>query len=489
MRGVEHVEGRVHRERVGLVGDGGVHPGGEHLGPTGVRVDRDVEVGGRQVEHRVGEREPDRRLDGRVGRLRLVRAHQRAAAGVADDDDGVDTRLLAQPPHARGDVDERVLEQEERLVAAVPGVPAEEPEASLGEGLGEVVLGEVDVVVRRDARHLRRGARRPVVEALARVRSVPGTSAGGGREGHPLPLDGRHAAVTVGERRARDFGDGPPRLARAELPAASLAACGGDDGDVRAADGTTTSTAGRRRADHVLDHARPRSSTPPAPTRPRRRRPAARPAATTTTTRPPSPPVTAQPQVLPFAATIETVTAQDLYASWRPGCPVPVEQLRAIDVRHFGNDGAVHTGRLIVAANLANGMVDVFRDLYNARFPIERMEPIDVYGGDDMRSIKANNTSAFNCRAVTGGSGWSEHAYGRAIDVNPFVNPYVKGSTVLPPEAAPYTDRSRNDPGMIHADDAVVRAFAARGWKWGGYWSSLKDYQHFSTRTVAAAAS
>ena len=138
-------------------------------------------------------------------------------------------------------------------------------------------------------------------------------------------------------------------------------------------------------------------------------------------------------------------------------------------------------GRLIVAANLANGMVEVFRDLYNARYPIERMEPIDVYGGDDMRSMRANNTSAFNCRAVTGGTGWSEHAYGRAIDVNPFVNPYVKGSTVLPPESAPYADRSRTDPGMIHSDDAVVRAFAKRGWSWGGSWSSLKDYQHFST--------
>ncbi|MFL6205070.1 MAG: M15 family metallopeptidase [Acidimicrobiales bacterium] len=204
--------------------------------------------------------------------------------------------------------------------------------------------------------------------------------------------------------------------------------------------------------------------------------------ATTTTTHPPAPPVKAAAKPAPpFTASIESVTAADLYASWRPGCPVPVEQLRAIDLRHWGNDGAVHTGRLIVAANVAEGVVDVFRDLYEARFPIQRMEPIDKYGGDDNRSIKANNTSAFNCRAVTGGSGWSEHAYGRAIDVNPFVNPYVKGSTVLPPEAAPYRDRSRDDPGMIHADDEVVRAFAARGWRWGGYWSSLKDYQHFST--------
>ena len=247
----------------------------------------------------------------------------------------------------------------------------------------------------------------------------------------------------------------------------TVAACQSAEGEVRAGDDTTTSTQ------------RTTTTTAATTTTPTTQR--AQPAATTSTTRPPSPPVTAQPQVLPFAATIEPVTVQDLYASWRPGCPVPVEQLRAIDVTHFGNDGAVHTGRLIVAANLATGMVDIFRDLYDARFPIERMEPIDVYGGDDMRSIRANNTSAFNCRAVTGGSSWSEHAYGRAIDVNPFVNPYVKGSTVLPPEAAPYADRSRNDPGMIHADDAVVRAFAARGWKWGGYWSSLKDYQHFST--------
>jgi hypothetical protein len=242
----------------------------------------------------------------------------------------------------------------------------------------------------------------------------------------------------------------------------ALAACDEGDGEVSA--GTATSTT------------EPRTTTSASTTTSAVAQPAA-----TTTTRSASPPVTASPQVLPFAASIETVTAKDLYASWRPGCPVPVEQLRAIDVRHFGNDGAVHTGRVIVHANLAPGLVEVFRDLYRARFPIERMEPIDVYGGDDMRSIKANNTSAFNCRAVTGGSGWSEHAYGRAIDVNPFVNPYVKGSTVLPPEAAPYTDRSRDDPGMIHADDAVVRAFAARGWRWGGYWSSLKDYQHFST--------
>jgi hypothetical protein len=203
--------------------------------------------------------------------------------------------------------------------------------------------------------------------------------------------------------------------------------------------------------------------------------------ASTSTTRPVSPTVTGQPQVQPFASAISAVTAGDLYASWHPGCPVPVEQLRALDVSHFGSDGAVHTGRLIVAADRAQELIGVFADLHDARFPIERMEPIDVYGGDDNRSMSANNTSAFNCRLATGGTGWSEHSYGRAIDINPIWNPYVKGTTVLPPEAAEYVDRTRTDAGMIHAGDAVVGALEARGWQWGGYWTSLKDYQHFST--------
>lgn len=148
---------------------------------------------------------------------------------------------------------------------------------------------------------------------------------------------------------------------------------------------------------------------------------------------------------------------------------------------HWNYAGSVSTGKLVVAAGLANQVVDIFRDLYDARFPIERMELVDKYNGDDDQSMAANNTSAFNCRLVTGGSSYSEHSYGRAIDVNPLVNPYVKGSTVLPPAGSAYVDRSLDAPGMIHANDEVVQAFASRGWIWGGTWSSLKDYQHFST--------
>ena len=134
-----------------------------------------------------------------------------------------------------------------------------------------------------------------------------------------------------------------------------------------------------------------------------------------------------------------------------------------------------------MASELAEDVVDIMHDLFDVSFLIERMEPIDVYDGDDGRSMAANNSSAFNCRPVTGGSTWSEHSYGRAIDLNPLVNPYVVGTTVLPPEGEAYADRTLDAPGMIHDGDAVVDAFAARGWKWGGYWDSPTDYQHFST--------
>jgi hypothetical protein len=126
-------------------------------------------------------------------------------------------------------------------------------------------------------------------------------------------------------------------------------------------------------------------------------------------------------------------------------------------------------------------MVEIMRALFDARFPIERMDPIDVYDGDDDASMAANNTSAFNCRPVTGGSRWSEHAYGIAIDVNPLVNPYVRRDLVLPPGGAPYVDRAVDAPGMIHEGDIVVDTFARFGWYWAGSSSFPKDYQHFST--------
>ena len=181
-----------------------------------------------------------------------------------------------------------------------------------------------------------------------------------------------------------------------------------------------------------------------------------------------------------YRSTVEAVTADDLPASWREGCPLPVEELRLLRISHWGYDGQVHDGELVVAADVAEDVVAIFGDLYAARYPIERMERVDVYGGSDEASTAANNTSAFNCRRATGGTGWSEHAFGHAIDLNPLQNPYVRGDTVLPPQSTRYVDRSLTETGMIHADDAAVTAFAARGWVWGGTWQTLKDYQHFS---------
>jgi hypothetical protein len=119
--------------------------------------------------------------------------------------------------------------------------------------------------------------------------------------------------------------------------------------------------------------------------------------------------------------------------------------------------------------------------LYRVGYPIRRMRLIDAYNGSDDRSMAADNTSAFNCRRVAGSSSWSEHAYGRAIDVNPVQNPSVEGGVASPAAGQSYVNRSKHKRGMIHAGGAVVRAFASVGWGWGGSWSSPKDYQHFSS--------
>jgi hypothetical protein len=167
--------------------------------------------------------------------------------------------------------------------------------------------------------------------------------------------------------------------------------------------------------------------------------------------------------------------------SWRPGCPVGFADLRLITLTYRGFDGRDHTGRLVAHRDAAADLVAVFRRLYAARFPIRRMELVDRYGGDDFRSIEADNTSAFNCRPATGSNRWSQHAYGRAIDVNPIENPYVTAAGTTSHRASrPYLDRSRRRPGMAYAGGVLAEAFRDVGWGWGGTWSGIKDYQHFS---------
>jgi hypothetical protein len=185
-----------------------------------------------------------------------------------------------------------------------------------------------------------------------------------------------------------------------------------------------------------------------------------------------------------FRGTIERIDSAQARRmtglSWHRGCPVGLRDLRLLKITHWSFDGKHHTGRLVVHRDAARAVVSAFRALYADRFPIRRMLPVDVYGASDFRSIEADNTSAFNCRFVDGTMRWSEHAYGRAIDVNPIENPYVSGGRTSHAASRPYLDRARHRPGMAFEGGALVRAFDAIGWGWGGRWTSAQDYQHFS---------
>ena len=185
-----------------------------------------------------------------------------------------------------------------------------------------------------------------------------------------------------------------------------------------------------------------------------------------------------------FRSSISALTAQERAAMtpsvWRPGCPVSLNSLRMVRVSHWNFAGRARTGRLVVNRDAAADAVAIMRDLYAAKFPIRWMVPIERFRGSDFRSIEADNTSAFNCRYVDGTTRWSNHAYGRAIDINPVENPYVSRGRTSHRASVPFVKRTPARPGMIVEGDAATRAAAAAGWGWGGRWSGAKDYQHIS---------
>jgi hypothetical protein len=200
----------------------------------------------------------------------------------------------------------------------------------------------------------------------------------------------------------------------------------------------------------------------------------------------PSPPITTSVPPLPTSgappsAETRPVTAEELGPSWHPGCPVPPEQLRLVTVEHLGTDGTTHTGHLVVNQDRADQVVALFHQLRAMRYPVEKIQTPDHYPqAEDELSMADNNTSAFNCRGIPGKNRWSQHAWGRAVDINPRVNPYVdKTGKLQPKNGAEYLDRTRNDPGLLHDGDPAVRAFTDRGWTWGGHWTNPIDYQHF----------
>ena len=167
-------------------------------------------------------------------------------------------------------------------------------------------------------------------------------------------------------------------------------------------------------------------------------------------------------------------------SSWVPECPVTVDELAYLTVSHYGFDGRFHTGEIIVNKDFAEEVVGVFRLMHEARFPIEQMRVITKEEIDAPPTGDWNDTTSFVCRPAVGSNSWSQHAFGLAIDVNPFHNPYLKGDLVLPELASVYTDREDVRPGMIFEGDVVTEAFSEMGWGWGGNWSTLKDWMHFS---------
>jgi hypothetical protein len=167
-------------------------------------------------------------------------------------------------------------------------------------------------------------------------------------------------------------------------------------------------------------------------------------------------------------------------STWRPECPVRANQLDWIRLTYVGFDDKRHSGELLAHEDVSADLVTVFRALWDARFPIEEMRITKKRELDLEPTGDGNNTGAFVCRPTRSGQSFSEHAYGLAIDVNPFQNPYRRGEVVIPELASSYLNRQRERPGMIFEDGPVVAAFDAIDWSWGGRYRSLTDLHHFS---------
>jgi poly-gamma-glutamate synthesis protein (capsule biosynthesis protein) len=193
---------------------------------------------------------------------------------------------------------------------------------------------------------------------------------------------------------------------------------------------------------------------------------------------PPSRAFTAAIQPVP-----EAVRARMTNKSWRddPRCP-RFDDLAYLELDHVTFDGGTARGELVVAASLAERAVAVFRRLYQLGFPIRQMRLVDDYDADDDRSMSADNSSAFNFRVIAGTNLLSQHALGRAIDINPVENPWRRPDKLLPPEGQVFADRTIIRPGMIVRPGPVVAAFDELGWEWGGDWRHAFDDHHIAAR-------
>ena len=171
--------------------------------------------------------------------------------------------------------------------------------------------------------------------------------------------------------------------------------------------------------------------------------------------------------------------------SYKEDCTVPREDLRYLRILHYDFSGNIRVGELVCSRSVSRDLLYIFRELYEAEYPIEKVVLIDDYGGDDDLSSQDNNTSCFNYRTVAGSGALSLHGLGVAVDINPLYNPYItwnaQGEAVCAPSnGAAYMDRSMDFPYKIDENDLCCRLFTQAGFTWGGNWEGHRDYMHFS---------
>ena len=169
--------------------------------------------------------------------------------------------------------------------------------------------------------------------------------------------------------------------------------------------------------------------------------------------------------------------------SYKADCTVPRDELRYVHVLHMGFDGQTKEGELVVNKAIADDVLSIFEELYQADYPIEKVELVDAYNADDEESMSHNNSSAFNFRFISHTTKISKHGLGMAVDINTLYNPYVKTVdgklSIEPANATAYVDRSKDFPYKIDHDDLCYKLFTKYGFAWGGDWTHSKDYQHF----------
>jgi len=185
------------------------------------------------------------------------------------------------------------------------------------------------------------------------------------------------------------------------------------------------------------------------------------------------------PIVYEYISEINEISEHDLFHCCCDKDIKDLVSLLSVKVSYINMNGESEMGELVVNEEIAAEVVDIFREIYQCRFPINKMIPIDSYNCNDDKSMEDNNTSCFNYRLVSGSRKLSDHSFGKAIDINPLFNPFVKRNKVSPENGKMYIDRNLQEEGMIQKNDCVVNAFKSRGWYWGGDWKHSKDYQHF----------